>query len=161
MKDVAIRPATPDDAPALRELGRRVTWSTYAPISEAYATWTLETWWDVAGMRESMASTPHWVAVDEDGEIVGVANLGELDGVPVMWKLYLDERAQGQGIGSALLATVVEAARQRGADELRLEYMAGNDRAAAFYRAHGFVETGVTVHERFPDQVWMVLGLRG
>lgn len=161
MSDVVIRRATPDDAPALHELGRRVTRATYAPISEDYATWTLETWWSTDGMRESMATTPHWVAVDGSGRVVGVANLGVLDGVPVMWKLYLDEAAQGQGIGTALLHAVVEAAREQGAAELRLEYIAGNDRAAGFYRSHGFVEIGVTIGGRFPDQVWMALDLRG
>ena len=46
---------------------------------------------------------------------------------------------RGQGAGSAILGALIEAARQRGDDEVAL---AAQLRAIGFYRAHGFVEAG-------------------
>jgi len=52
----------------------------------------------------------------------------------------------GQGLGSVLLRELIAVARERGAAQLELEYIEGNDRAAALYRRLGFRETG-----RLPD----------
>ena len=46
---------------------------------------------------------------------------------------------RGRGIGGAILARLVERARQRGDQEVVLSAQV---HAAAFYRAHGFVEEG-------------------
>ena len=73
----------------------------------------------------------------------------------MLWRLYVLPERHGQGIGSALLATVLEEADGRYA-EIRLSYTEGNTPAAHFYRSRGFVETH---HEAggggVPDQVWM------
>ncbi len=49
----------------------------------------------------------------------------------------------GQGIGSALLAALVGAARQRGCSEVFLEVRADNPRAQGLYLRRGFAEIGV------------------
>jgi predicted GNAT family N-acyltransferase len=46
---------------------------------------------------------------------------------------------RGRGIGSLLLQTLVEKARERGDSEVAL---AAQVHAVPFYRAHGFVEEG-------------------
>jgi ribosomal-protein-alanine N-acetyltransferase len=46
------------------------------------------------------------------------------------------------GIGSALLASIIEEARQRGARTLFLEVAEDNIAARALYAAHGFVQIG-------------------
>ena len=46
--------------------------------------------------------------------------------------------AEGAGIGSALLATLIEEAKARGADDVLLEVRADNPRAQRLYRWFGF-----------------------
>ncbi len=48
-----------------------------------------------------------------------------------------------QGIGSALLAALLDAARDRGCTEMFLEVRADNPRAHGLYRRRGFAEIGV------------------
>lgn len=51
---------------------------------------------------------------------------------------------RGRGIGGAILARLVERARQRGDQEVMLSAQV---HATAFYRAHGFVEEGAEYFE--------------
>jgi len=150
MAETLVRPATGDDADAIVRLGAVVVPATYAPLSPAYAEWCLEQWWSPETVAQSLDTIPHWVA-EEDGETVGVANLGVLNGQPMMWKLYVRPDAHGRGLGSALLDAVLEAAD----GSVGLEYLHGNERAARFYRSKGFEETRRTTVEQFPDLTWV------
>jgi [ribosomal protein S18]-alanine N-acetyltransferase len=49
----------------------------------------------------------------------------------------------GRGIGSALLAALLDAARERGCAEVLLEVRADNPRAQGLYRRRGFAEVGL------------------
>jgi len=149
---VTIRPGEAGDAAALAELGRAVVPATYAHISEAEATRTLETWWSEEALAESLDRLPHWVAVDAEDRIVGVGNLGSRDGRQVMWKLYVHPDHQGSGLGRALLDRVID---ENGDEPLWLSYVDGNQQAAGFYAAHGFVEQHRAADSPYPDQVWM------
>lgn len=83
------------------------------------------------------------------GAIVGYAKLG-----PVMFpgdwpadaielhQLYLLAGAQGCGIGDALMAWALAAARESGANEMILSVFVDNHRARRFYERHGFAEIG-------------------
>lgn len=142
-----IRAASADDVPALVELGAAVVPATY---DAALAEHTLVNWWSAAALSDSVDRLPHWVAEDDD-RVVGVANLGEHDGRPVMWKLYVHPEAQGRGVGSALLDEVLSQVD----GDLWLEVSASNHSAAAFYRAHGFEEVRRDPQPPYPDQVWM------
>lgn len=46
--------------------------------------------------------------------------------------------AQGQGVGSALIAALCDVGRTRGYREIRLEVITDNPRARALYERHGF-----------------------
>ncbi|RMI36364.1 GNAT family N-acetyltransferase, partial [Streptomyces triticirhizae] len=54
--------------------------------------------------------------------------------------------ARGRGVGDALLTEVARWARATGARELRLAVVAGNERALALYRRHGFEAVAETPH---------------
>lgn len=151
MGEVDLRSATSADLPGLRALGEAVVPPTYGPIDAAYGRYLLDTWWTEASMATSLDAIPHVVA-DLDGEIVGVANLGPFGQRSVMFRLYVHPHHQGEGIGSALLAAVLEL---NGSETLWLERIDGNDRAAAFYAHHGFVEVGPQPNPPYRDQIWM------
>lgn len=74
-----------------------------------------------------------WVA-ELDGAVVGFAAVapGWLD------QLYIDPECQGIGIGRRLL----DLAKERQPDELRLHAFARNARARRFYEAAGFILIG-------------------
>lgn len=151
---MTIRPGEVSDAEDLHDLGQDVVRATYGPISEAYAEHALASYWGIEHLRSSLGGLPHWVAESEDGALVGVANLGRLDGVPVMWKLYVRTDHHGQGVGSALLDAVVSGLGPQDR-ELRLSYVDGNQNAGSFYRAKGFTELGRTSSAGLPDEIWM------
>ena len=67
---------------------------------------------------------------------------------------------QGRGVGGALLSRLIEAVpAARGA--VAIEYIFGNDRAAAVYAHRGFVEVRRDPADQpgWPDQVWAELTL--
>ena len=147
-----IRPGTVDDAAALAELGRAVVPATYGPIDAAEAERTLTTWWSEEALAESLGRLPHWVAEDAGGRLVGISNLGSRGDRQVMWKLYIHPEQQGTGLGRALLERVLE---ENDDQPLWLSYVDGNDNAAGFYAAHGFVVQEREPNPPYPDQVWM------
>ncbi len=56
--------------------------------------------------------------------------------------ICVERGARGQGVGTALLAALADAARQRGFAELRLEVVNTNIRARALYERAGFHAIG-------------------
>ncbi|MEV6108644.1 GNAT family N-acetyltransferase [Streptomyces sp. NPDC051940] len=159
---IVIREAVLSDTEAVRAVGLAAWPPTYTPLAGAeYVEKCLAVWWSSESTARGIAAGN--VLVAEDGDrIVGMAGLGDKDGVPVLWKLYVLPSHHGGGVGSALMTAVVDRVKSSGADRLRLEYMAGNDRAAAFYAARGFTEIGRVpdaAHPELPEDVWMELVL--
>ena len=79
-----------------------------------------------------------WVAVDEDDHPVGMVG-GEVDGTSLyIHELDVSAPHQGRGLGRALLAVAVEAARERGLTDLTLTTFRDVAWNAPFYERHGF-----------------------
>ncbi len=59
---------------------------------------------------------------------------------------------RGQGIGTALLSTAADHAREHGARWLRIDVLAGNEVAANLYRRAGFIDRAIqlekTLHKK-------------
>ena len=146
-----IRRATPADARAAAELMLR------ARKAAAAAGTIPHTVHDDDDVRNWIATIvipklETWLA-ERDGELAGILALS--DG----WieQLYLEPALTGQGIGSEL----IEFAKQRQPDGLRLWTFESNRGAQRFYQRHGFVEARRTDgdnEERAPDilYVWRV-----
>lgn len=86
----------------------------------------------------------HALARDETGRAVGTGRLlpsEARDGriVARVGRMAVLKEWRGRGLGAALLARLVEAARDRGDTEVAL---ASQTHAEDFYRAHGFVAEG-------------------
>ena len=151
-----LRTATPEDVAGLRSLGEAVLPATYDPIDPALSALILEEWWAVDRLADQLDRLPHLVA-EEGGSIVGMANLGRRGDREVMWKLYVHPEHQGTGLGARLLAATEDLVE---GDDLWLEHVAGNDRAAGFYDRHGFTEVERVPNPPYPDDVWMRKALR-
>jgi diamine N-acetyltransferase len=63
-----------------------------------------------------------------------------------LWRLLVDGRHQGRGIGRAVLTEVVSLVRVDGGTELLTSHQPGDDGPGAFYRKFGFAPTGEIDH---------------
>jgi RimJ/RimL family protein N-acetyltransferase len=64
----------------------------------------------------------------------------------------------GRGLGSAILAGILESARQAGYRQVELDVVSGNDRAIALYRKFGFETYGTLEHGYLlRDGTWQTL----
>ncbi len=159
---VVIRGATGDDLHAVLEVGHRTWPATYIPIAgKDYVAMGLAKWWTEGATIPAIRAGRVLVA-EIDGEVVGMAGVGPLDGTLALWKLYVVPEAQSRGVGGALMRAVIERALDDDYDEVQVSHLAGNVGAAAFYKKFGFEfvrqETGGS---GMPDNVWLRLRLRG
>lgn len=86
----------------------------------------------------------HALARDEAGGVVGTGRLlpGEAHGARIIshvGRMAVLKEWRGRGVGAALLARLIEAARERGDTEVVLS---AQTHAQGFYRGYGFLEEG-------------------
>jgi GNAT superfamily N-acetyltransferase len=131
---IRIRPARPEEAPALSALALRskAHWGYEASFLEA--------------CREELTLSPDWIArnrvfvLERAGVVAGFASLEERSPDEAeLVHLFVEPDAIGRGFGRALLDAAKAAARAAGYGRLVLQ---GDPNAAAFYRAAGAVQTG-------------------
>jgi GNAT superfamily N-acetyltransferase len=147
---LTFRNATPDDAAALAELGRRSFTETfghlYTPenLAAFLANHSEERW------RSELENEAFAVRIGEEGAEAGAyAKLGpptlpfEPRGTPVeLRQFYVLQPWQGTGAAHQLIAWTIEEAQRRGADELYLSVFIDNHRAKRFYQRYGFEPVG-------------------
>ena len=105
------------------------------------------------GLRECI-----YVAVDEDGEIIGLAMGGladadELPQIGAIYALYVRMSHQGRGVGRRLVQAVAADLAQHGMTALQIGCLAANAPARRFYEALG----GRIVDERLFDEEGVML----
>lgn len=141
-----IRPATPDDAAAVRAVGRASWHEAYDDLlGPETVDETIDEWWDLPGLRRAaereddvflVAATPEAAT---DG-IVGVAHAhpdrGEA-GVYELGRIYVHPDWLGEGLGTALLDEIRERLPDA-TDRLRLVVLAANEAGVSFYESSGF-----------------------
>ena len=84
-------------------------------------------------------------AVEHDGALVGFVALAFEEGKPPwIWRLMVDQRRQGEGLGRAAVALAVALAREirPDAEELRLSHVVQAHDPGPFYERLGFTYTG-------------------
>lgn len=87
-----------------------------------------------------------WVALDGDGNVIGVTTPRIDNGTQRVGSLYVAKEWLGKGVGPALMKKVIEWADP--SKDLVLGVASYNERAMAFYRKFGFVEV--------PDSIELV-----
>ena len=74
-----------------------------------------------------------------DGRVLGYSQFGDRGAGPEMFRLYVDPRWWGQGIGRRLLSHAEMQFGALGVKRYFLTLHRRNDRAKQFYTSHGFV----------------------
>lgn len=135
---VAIRDAVGDDVRRICAFGAVHIPPHYAPLIGAVAAERqVSRWWGEAQI-EPAVSGGLVVVAEERGRLVGVVQRGRHGADHVLYKLYVDPRRRGLGLGPCLIEAVI---RRLPPDARRLsvEHFASNTRAGAFYEREGFV----------------------
>lgn len=115
-----IREATPADREPLRAIQR-------ATLSDPWP-----------ALLELGLEGPPLVLVVERDRPVGYALAVPADETAYLAEFAVAPGEQGRGLGSALLAALLDRLRSNGVEAVRLTARADDDRARSFYEGHGF-----------------------
>jgi ribosomal protein S18 acetylase RimI-like enzyme len=138
---IQIRDAVSEDVPAIARLHARVDWDTYSALfgPAAYA-------------LEPAESEQRWRQALRDGDTllvatdkVAIIGFGQAQGDRI-GALYLHHSYQRRGIGSTLLLRLLAKLATHGNRLARLDVAVANQNAIAFYRRHGAIAEGRTIH---------------
>lgn len=152
-KEITIRTATPDDAPAIAAIHVASWQHAYRGVlpdeylDALVPEQRLGMWTYILG-----ASHPgvHVGVAGQDGELVGFYSVGpsdegDPDDVRMLSTIYLDPGCMGKGIGRALLADAERAMRDDGATVGVLRVITANEGTRRFYERCGWtIEPGST-----------------
>ena len=133
----------PSDAEAFRTI--RLAALRTAPDAFG-STYEIEAARPVSTFADGLAASVVFGAYD-DQRIVGMAGLKREAGPKVshkafVWGFYVEPAWRGRGVGSALVAALIEAARDV-VEQLTLTVVEGNDAALALYEKFGFSAYGI------------------
>ena len=161
---VPLRLLTADDAAAFRDIRLAGLAADPRAFSAALAD---EAQHDVDWFAGRIAGSKVFAA-DAGGRLVGVAGLAIPPGAykrhkGVLWGVFVRAEARGQGLGSRLVAAVIDAARGQ-VEDLVLGVGTDNAAALATYRRAGFIETGfearaLCIDGLYVDEITMTLPL--
>jgi phosphinothricin acetyltransferase len=101
-----------------------------------------------AWIREHSGAHPALVAVDAASRVVGFASLSPYRSRPaysttVEDSVYVDEAAQGRGVGRLLLGDLVDLALSHGFHAVMARIVDGHEASIALHKACGFELVGV------------------
>lgn len=145
-----LRPATPEDAAPLAQLGRD---SFVAAFGHLYPPEDLNAFlqqaYSLAAVTEEIAdpAITHRLAVAADGALAGYAKIRQPSPYaehsdaarPLsLGQLYCDPARTGAGIGAMLMDWTLAEARARGCDAVQLSVWSENLGAQRFYARYGF-----------------------
>ncbi|WP_339915556.1 GNAT family N-acetyltransferase [uncultured Brevundimonas sp.] len=156
MTDVVIRPARPEDAPAVARLGQTTFVETFVegfgiPYPPAELEPYLESSFGLATTTARMADPAEaWWVAEVDGTVVAFAQTGpnalpHPDGRPShaeLKRLYVARSAQGLGLGTKLLAVALDWMAANGDGAEWIGVWSGNLKAQKLYAAYGFEKAG-------------------
>lgn len=159
--DRRVHLAGDEDVAAICDFGEAHIRTHYTPLIGAHAANAqVERWWREEPIRAAVSEGLVVIAKVE-GQVLGVAQRGRSGSDHVIYKLYLDPRYRGRGLGPNLLDALV---RQlpTGTPRIFVEHFAANERAGAFYEREGFTVDRIepsSIGDPAVDVVWRVRAL--
>lgn len=152
MNDLTIRELSPDDLTAVAGLLRELAEHAHAALDAS-----LDHLEEVLrAMLRQPESYTNLVAVS-DGAVIGLLSMVSYKsfyhrtGTALINELVVTERARGLGVGRALVARAVAAARAADMDEIEVGTERSNQSAQAFYKRSGFDQEYVLLGMEFSD----------
>lgn len=149
---LTVRVLTPDDWPTWRVLRLRALEEAPYAFSSKLAEWTGE------GDREErwrsrLETVPSNFVAELGGEPAGMASLSAADdaGVAELMSMWVAPEARGRGVGDALVAEIVTAARLADVRHVMLWVVDSNAPAVALYRRNGFADALVDGRPHLED----------
>lgn len=144
MSDFLIRPANPNDVPGIA-FAHYTSWvETYTGlIDDAY----LKTLSVERQLKRAGNELENVTVAEMDGEIVGFCRRGAYRDQDVskcgeVMAIYILKKAQGMGIGRALMEKALSMLSASGYTQCKLWALANNAHAAGFYKKMGFAPDG-------------------
>jgi putative acetyltransferase len=136
--EVHIRPAQPDDNPSVAAIIREVM-TEFGAVGDNYSIADPE----VDAMFEAYPGPDAaFFVVEQDGQVLGCGGMGPLQAGPAdvceLRKMYFLPDLRGTGMGTKLLAVILDAARQAGYQRCYLETLGNMTDARRLYLKHGF-----------------------
>ncbi len=166
MSDAVIRPAHPEDAPALAALGRQTFIDTFVTgFGIPYPADDLALFLDASFSPEATATKlkepgAAWWVAERDGELLAFANAGP-NTLPhpegrashaELRRLYVSKEAQGLGLGTRLLTLSLDWMEAQSDGPVWIGVWSGNVKAQKLYAAHGFDKAG---EYQYPVGRWL------
>ncbi len=147
-----IRPATPDDAPALAKVHIDAWRAAYRGLVPDEHLAKLDYGRRAEFFREAIAThAEETYLAEQDGDVLGFLTVGayretDLDqsATGEVWGIYLAPEHWRRGIGSLLCRHGEDILRSRGCSEAVLWVFEANDAARRFYEAMGFQPDGAS-----------------
>lgn len=144
-----IRLCNDDDFPAI--------WSTINDAAEAYRGVIPDDRWHEPYMPEAelqdeiRAGVVFW-GYEREGQLLGVMGIQDVDDVTLIRHAYVRTKAQGSGVGAALLQHLQAVASK----PMLIGTWAAAHWAVRFYRRYGFEVTGPEEKDRLLRRYWTV-----
>lgn len=163
MSEPLIRPITPQDNPAVKQLVL-TTLAEFGLHGEGYAGVDAELDDMYASYNNPLSA---YYVIELNQHIVGVGGYAPLLGTEPgttaeLRKMYLAPELRGQGMGEALIKLSLEGARNCGYEGMYLETVADMKAAQKLYLKHGFSyleeRMGDTGHSNCAVVMWRSLG---
>lgn len=157
-----IRDGHEDDVPAIATIWNDIIENTvisFWPVARSHA--------EILDYMTERQKLGHAFIVAEDaGQIIGFASFGQFRtgggyAHSMEHTIYMARGAQGQGIGLALLSTLEDHAREKGARLMIGAVTGSNDGSIAFHRRCGYREWGRIPSAGYKFGQWHDLILMG
>jgi L-amino acid N-acyltransferase YncA len=141
-----IRPATPDDAPAIAEIWNRIIRDTVITFTTAEK--------DTDAIATAIAEGMPYHVSEDAGRVLGFVTAFQFRGGPgyahtFEHSIHLLPEAQGRGLGRALMAVIEADLKARGVHSLFAGVSGENEAGARFHAALGYAHVA-----RLPQVGW-------
>lgn len=153
-----IRNATPKDLPALLEIINHAILNTTAIYDYEPREYDQQKEWLDQMFNDGMPV----VVAEVDGEVIGYGSYNIFRPkigykFSVEHSIYLNEKSRGMGVGSRILESLIQRARESGIHTMIAGIDAANRGSIEFHKKYGFVEKGYLKEVGYKFDQWLDL----